>query len=84
MIIDRNVTRYVVFSDETIMHALQKMSLNKSGIVFVLTQNGVLEGVMTDGDLRRWLLEETNFDLSLPVAIVSNHNLTSNISINDH
>ncbi|AVP82674.1 MULTISPECIES: N-acetylneuraminate synthase family protein [Aeromonas] len=77
MIIDRNVTRYVVFSDETIMHALQKMSLNKSGIVFVLTQNGVLEGVMTDGDLRRWLLEETNFDLSLPVAIVSNHNFTS-------
>lgn len=77
MIIDRNVTRYVVFSDETISHALQKMSLNKNGIVFVLTQNGIIEGIMTDGDLRRWLLQATNFDLSLPVALVSNPNFIS-------
>lgn len=77
MIIDRNVTRYVVFSDETISHALQKMSLNKSGIVFVLSQDGVLEGIMTDGDLRRWLLQAINFDLSLPVALVSNQNFIS-------
>lgn len=74
MIIERNIARYVVFTDDELSHALQKISSNKSGIVFVLAQNGVLEGIMTDGDLRRWLLQTSKLDLTRPVADAFNSN----------
>lgn len=68
MIIEKNITRHIVFTDDEIGHALYKISNNRSGIVFALAQNGVLEGVLTDGDVRRWLLQTTHFDLTLPVS----------------
>jgi N-acetylneuraminate synthase len=74
MIIENNIARFVVFTDDELLHALQKISSNKSGIVFVLTPNGVLEGVLTDGDFRRWLLQSKHLDLTLPVAIAANTN----------
>lgn len=74
MIIERNIARYIVFTDDELSHALQKISSNKSGIVFVLAQNGVLEGIMTDGDLRRWLLQTSKLDLTRPVADAFNSN----------
>ncbi|MCD1599744.1 N-acetylneuraminate synthase family protein [Rheinheimera aquimaris] len=77
MIIERNVTRYVVFTDDEIGHALYKISSNKSGIVFALAQNGVLEGILTDGDVRRWLLKTASFDLTMPVAEAINANFIS-------
>lgn len=77
MIIEKNVTRYVVFIDDEIGHALNKISSNKSGIVFALAQNGVLEGILTDGDVRRWLLQTTSFDLTLPVSEAINTQFTS-------
>jgi N-acetylneuraminate synthase len=67
MKVSRNIGSMVVFSDEPLSHALQKISANKMGVVFVLAQNGVLEGVLTDGDFRRWLLDSPQWDLSLPV-----------------
>lgn len=77
MMIERNIARYVVFTDDEISHALQKISNNKSGIVFVLAQNGVLEGILTDGDLRRWLLQSHKLDLTQPVATASNQQFVS-------
>jgi sialic acid synthase SpsE/sugar phosphate isomerase/epimerase len=72
MIIERNLAKYVVFTDDSLSHALQKISDNKSGLVFVLAQNGVLEGVLTDGDFRRWLLQTKKMDLSLPAELALN------------
>lgn len=68
MIIERNISRYVVFIDDELGQALNKISSNKSGIVFVLSSSGVLEGVLTDGDVRRWLLNTTNINMTLPVS----------------
>lgn len=45
----------VVESFETIRSAMEKVSINASGICFV-TESGKLVGVATDGDLRRALL----------------------------
>lgn len=38
MLINRNIARAVVFSDDSLSHALQKISDNKSGVVLVLAQ----------------------------------------------
>ena len=77
MIIERNLAKYVVFTDDSLSHALQKISENKSGLVFVLAQNGVLEGILTDGDFRRWLLNAEKMDLSLPASAALNTNFIS-------
>src|SRR5438874_4927172 len=72
MIIDRNVARYVVFAEDPILNALRKISDNKSGAVFSVTESGELEGVLTDGDFRRWLIDQREIDLNQPVSSISN------------
>lgn len=74
MLIDKNLTQYVVFAEDSIINALQKISDNKHGIVFSVTEAGTLEGVMTDGDFRRWLVSQNTIDLNQPVSKASNKN----------
>ena len=55
MIIDRNISKYIVFSEDSVINALRKINQNKERIIFCVSSRGVLEGVLTDGDFRRWL-----------------------------
>jgi sialic acid synthase SpsE/sugar phosphate isomerase/epimerase len=72
MIIQRNLTGFVVFSGDSVLDALKKITANKSRIVFAVSDNGVLEGVLTDGDFRRWLSSQEDIDLDQPVSIAMN------------
>lgn len=74
MIIEKNLTKYIVFSEDDILTALKKISDNKSRIIFSVTEAGTLEGVLTDGDFRRWLVQQDTIDLSQPVTKISNKN----------
>lgn len=77
MIIVRNISKFVVFRDDTLAQALIKISENKFGAVFVLASDGVLEGVITDGDFRRWLLGASSIDLNQPAQIAMNNAFTA-------
>ena len=77
MIIERNLTKYIVFAEDKLINALQKISDNKCRLIFSVTESGQLEGVLTDGDVRRWLLETKNADLGQPVCAVSNKQFVS-------
>lgn len=48
---------FLISSDETIVEALQKIDSNAKGILFVINENRKLVGVVTDGDIRRWLIK---------------------------
>lgn len=74
MLIDRNITKYIVFAEDSIINALKKISDNKSRIIFSVTESGVLEGVLTDGDFRRWLVSQNTIELNQPVSKISNKN----------
>jgi sialic acid synthase SpsE/sugar phosphate isomerase/epimerase len=74
MQIDRNIRKYIVFAEDDILNALKKISDNKSRIIFSVTESGVLEGVLSDGDFRRWLVNQTSIDLNQPVWKISNKN----------
>lgn len=74
MIIDKDITKYIVFSEDSIINALRKISDNKNRIIFSVTESGVLDGVMTDGDFRRWLVKQTTIDLNHPVSKIANKN----------
>lgn len=77
MIIERNITKYVIFSEDTLQNALRRISENKSGVVFAISDAGVLEGVLTDGDLRRWLVSQDNVDLEQRVSVALNREFVS-------
>ena len=58
MIIDRSFAPFIVYCEDSILNALAQISSNKSRIVFSVTESGYLEGVLSDGDFRRWIVGE--------------------------
>ncbi len=74
MYIDQSISKYIVFAEDDLVNALKKISDNQSRIVFSVTEKGVIEGVLTDGDFRRWLVKQETINLNLPVSQVSNKN----------
>jgi N-acetylneuraminate synthase len=77
MQIDRNLSQYLVFSEDSLINALKKISENQHRIIFSVTEAGVLEGVLTDGDFRRWLIQQDSTDLNQPVSVASNKHFKS-------
>ena len=77
MIIERNLSKHIVFSEDNLLNALRKISENKSRLVFSVSETGELEGILTDGDFRRWLLEGNQVNLDVPVSAVSNKKYVS-------
>ena len=77
MLIDRIIAKYIVFAEDSVLNALQKISDNKSRIIFSVTESGVIEGIMTDGDFRRWLTNQNTIDLNQSVCKISNKTFKS-------
>ncbi len=73
---DRDLSSYTVYAEESIFIALKKLNENKARIVFSVTDRGLLEGVLTDGDLRRWIMKRESVDPSAPVSRITNKQFT--------
>lgn len=72
MLIERTITPYVVFSEDPVLTGLQKISANGQRIVFCVDAHGILQGSLTDGDFRRWLLENPDGSLETTCLEVAN------------
>jgi len=72
MIINKNTTGYVISADSTLQEALEKINSNRHRIVFVVDDKNYLLGSLSDGDIRRWLLNQSIFDLCVKVDCVAN------------
>jgi len=72
MIIDKNIGGYLVFAEDSLLNALRKINDNKERMIFAVGETGRLEGVLTDGDVRRWLIETDQLDLETRVAAIAN------------
>jgi N-acetylneuraminate synthase len=72
VIIERDYTSFVVFREDVLDIALRKINANKHRLIFVVNENGVLQGVVSDGDVRRWLIETSEVNLEVPVWRVMN------------
>lgn len=55
-----NIEKYLINEEITIEETLKKIDANGRGVVYVVEDRKVL-GVLTDGDIRRYLLKEQNF-----------------------
>ncbi len=73
MEIIRNISSYYILEGESILDALNKSNKNPVRTIFIIDDKGIIKGVLTDGDLRRWLLANTdNIDFSSPVSRAMN------------
>ena len=72
MIINKQISPYVVYYEDSIQHALQKINVNKRRMVYCVSDSGKLNGLVTDGDFRRWVVESKEIDLSKPVNYIAN------------
>ncbi|AGX86148.1 N-acetylneuraminate synthase family protein [Candidatus Symbiobacter mobilis] len=72
MIIEKSFGKLVVFKEDSLLNALNKINSNKSRVVFVVSENGALEGALTDGDFRRWITSSLDVNLDVPVSRVMN------------
>jgi sialic acid synthase SpsE/sugar phosphate isomerase/epimerase len=77
MIIEKNVLPYLVYSEDLISVALQKISNNRQRIIFCVDEHGRLLGSLTDGDFRRWVLANPTAGLQVSCAEVCNQNALS-------
>jgi hypothetical protein len=48
-------------------------------VIFALNEGGILEGIMTDGDFRRWLVKQETIDLQRPVWRSGHGELSSEV-----
>ena len=56
----------------TITEALRALDINGSGILFMVDDDGHLVGALTDGDIRRWLLNSGSLDADISSIMNSN------------
>ena len=72
ILIERNFTQFVVFAEDSILSALSKITANQSRLIFVVSESGILQGVLTDGDFRRWIASCGEINLNRPVTAAMN------------
>ena len=72
MIIERNIAPYLIIASESMSAALDKITANRCRFIVCVSENGALEGVLTDGDFRRWMAQTKHFEPTLAVGAVCN------------
>ena len=63
------ISEYIIGPESSILEAMKQIDRNAKGIVY-LCEQGKLAGVLTDGDVRRYLLQ--GGDLRNPVREIAN------------
>jgi sialic acid synthase SpsE/sugar phosphate isomerase/epimerase len=71
MIINKNIVKYITFEESSIFDVFKKIEANKRGVVFAVTERGKLVGSISDGDIRRCLLEQTTLDLEQNISDIT-------------
>lgn len=59
------IEAYLISPDDTVVEAMQKIDSNARGILFVVDEKCKLLGVVTDGDIRRWIIKNAQLNASL-------------------
>ncbi len=72
MIIERWLVSHVIRPEQSTREALIKISENKRGFLVCVDDHFHVLGGVTDGDIRRYLMNQTSFDLDTPVAEIFN------------
>lgn len=77
MIIEHDIAAFLIGMSESVASALRKISDNKAGFIVCVNEEGELEGVLTDGDFRRWVANVEQFNADHLVGTICNRAVTT-------
>ena len=72
MYIDRNLEQYYVLAEASLLDALSKLKETKGRILVIVNSHDKVLGVLTNGDIIRWLIKHNKADLNIEVSTVAN------------
>ena len=72
MIIERTLTPFVVYGEDPILRALEKITANQARVIFCVSEHGHLLGSISDGDFRRWVAAQRPVELDRPCREIAN------------
>lgn len=72
MIIDRQIAPFIVYGEDPVRRALEKITANQARVIFVVDVQGRLLGSLSDGDFRRWVSVTASLDLETATIEVAN------------
>ena len=67
MYIEKISDNYLINQNKSVFESIKKIDSNKRGFVLVINNKGHLIGILTDGDIRRWLTTSENTDMQISV-----------------
>lgn len=65
------IQKYIIDRDKSILEAMQYLNRESVKVLFI-EDKGKLQAVITDGDIRRWIIE--GGDIHVPVKLCANYN----------
>jgi sialic acid synthase SpsE/sugar phosphate isomerase/epimerase len=74
MYIDRNISNYIIHEDESVQDSLGELNKRKGRILIVTDNKDVVKGVVTNGDILRWLIDHPNPNLKIKISELINSN----------
>lgn len=66
----KEIDNYTIKDNSSIEDALRKINTTKHQVIFVINSSGTLVGSFSDGDFRRYFLENGNLDSNLSILSV--------------
>ena len=78
--VESRLIKYMVLCHESIINALTKIDANKQGFVIVVDEDDKVLGVLTDGDVRRAIINGRTAEESISNIYTSN---AKKVSVND-
>ncbi len=76
--ISLSILQYSVTPEYSIKEVMSKIESNEKGIAFCVDELGILQGSISDGDIRRWMMSKSTVNLnSLKVNEIINKNCIS-------
>lgn len=68
-----NLKSYVISSKDTVLHALSKIDQNQKGFLIVCSEDDLVQGTLTDGDIRRAFLSGVSMNGKVKQAYRSDY-----------
>lgn len=59
------LSNYIAHEDCPLVEAMKKIDINAKGVLFVVNEKQELLGVVTDGDVRRWIIRTGKLDAQI-------------------
>lgn len=71
----RGFQQFIINANDKLILALNKINDNKSKIIFIVDDEGVLLGSLSDGDIRRVITKFGSLEINRPISEVMNKNV---------